>query len=200
MNTRTMLTILAGAAGGAVAIGLMEAFAASAAFPLFAVPFATSIVLVMGSPEAGPAQPRALVGGHLVSTLVGLAVLTLFGPGPWAAAVAVGLAIVAMQLTDTFHPPAGIDPRCWWWRTISRGPTCWRRSAPAPCCSRPSPSSGISRSGATTGRTAGGEADAGTIPPNQDSMLPYREQVRRKAFPPRRRYRRAVAPRCNSLD
>lgn len=109
-DKRTILAMLAGAAGGAVAIGLMEAFAASAAFPLFAVPFATSIVLVMGSPEAGPAQPRALVGGHLVSTLVGLAVLTVVGPGPWAAAVAVGLAIIAMQLTDTFHPPAGIDP------------------------------------------------------------------------------------------
>ncbi|NVO16496.1 MAG: HPP family protein [Rhodoplanes sp.] len=102
--------MLAGAAGGAVAIGLMEAFAASAAFPLFAVPFATSIVLVMGSPDAAPAQPRALVGGHLVSTLVGFAVLTVAGPGPWAAALAVGLAIVAMQVTDTFHPPAGIDP------------------------------------------------------------------------------------------
>ena len=29
---------------------------------------------------------------------------------PWAAAVAVGLAMVAMHLTRTFHPPAGIDP------------------------------------------------------------------------------------------
>ncbi|RAI42719.1 HPP family protein [Rhodoplanes roseus] len=102
--------MLAGAAGGGLAIALMEVFATFAAFPLFAVPFATSIVLVMGSPEAQAAQPRALVGGHLVSTLVGLVVLTVIGPGPWAAAVAVGLAILAMQLTGTFHPPAGIDP------------------------------------------------------------------------------------------
>jgi CBS-domain-containing membrane protein len=29
---------------------------------------------------------------------------------PWAAAVAVGLAMVAMHLTGTFHPPADIDP------------------------------------------------------------------------------------------
>jgi CBS-domain-containing membrane protein len=74
------------------------------------VPFATSIVLVMGTPEAGPAQPRALVGGHLVSTLVGLVVVSLTGPSPWAAAGAVGLAMAAMHLTRTFHPPAGIDP------------------------------------------------------------------------------------------
>jgi CBS-domain-containing membrane protein len=34
----------------------------------------------------------------------------LCGPAPWVAAAAVGLAIVAMHLTETFHPPAGIDP------------------------------------------------------------------------------------------
>jgi CBS-domain-containing membrane protein len=105
-----LLTIVAGAIGGAVAIGVMEMLSAAVAFPMAAVPFATSIVLVMGSPDAAPAQPRALIGGHLVSTLVGLAVVTLCGPAPWAAAVAVGLAMIAMHLTGTFHPPAGINP------------------------------------------------------------------------------------------
>ena len=105
-----LLATLAGAAGGAIAIGGMEIFSIERAFPLFAIPFATSIVTVLGSPKAEPAQPRALVGGHLVSTLVGLLVVKLCGPAPWAAAVAVGLAMVAMRLTGTFHPPAGIDP------------------------------------------------------------------------------------------
>lgn len=104
------LAILAGAAGGAIAIATMEAFSISTAFPLVTIPFATSIVVVLGSPKAEPAQPRALVGGHLVSTLVGLLIVKLCGPAPWAAALAVGLAMVAMHLTGTFHPPAGIDP------------------------------------------------------------------------------------------
>ena len=104
------LAILAGAAGGAIAIASMEAFSATTAFPLVAIPFATSIVVVLGSPKAEPAQPRALIGGHLVSTLVGLLIVKLCGPAPWAAALAVGLAMVAMHLTGTFHPPAGIDP------------------------------------------------------------------------------------------
>ncbi len=78
--------------------------------PLMAIPFATSIVLVMGSPEVEAAQPRALVGGHVVATIVGLIVAHIAGPQAWAAATAVGLAIVAMHLTRTFHPPAGIDP------------------------------------------------------------------------------------------
>src|SRR6266446_7841745 len=107
---RELLAILAGAAGGAIAIGSMEAFSIERAFPLFAIPFATSIVTVLGSPKADPSQPRALIGGHLVSTLVGLLIVKLFGPAPWAAALAVGLAMVAMHLTGTFHPPAGIDP------------------------------------------------------------------------------------------
>ena len=67
-------------------------------------------MLVIGSPDAEPAQPRALIGGHVVSTLVGLLVLKLTGPSAWAAAAGVGLAVLAMYLTGTFHPPAGINP------------------------------------------------------------------------------------------
>jgi CBS-domain-containing membrane protein len=37
-------------------------------------------------------------------------VLKLTGPQAWAAAAAVGLSILAMYVTGTFHPPAGINP------------------------------------------------------------------------------------------
>jgi CBS-domain-containing membrane protein len=107
MNNRA---ILAGAAGGAIAIGIMELLSRHTMTPLMTIPFATSIVLVMGSPEAEPAQPRALVGGHMISALVGVLVVKIAGPHAWAAAAAVGLAILAMHLTGTFHPPAGINP------------------------------------------------------------------------------------------
>src|SRR4051812_4772783 len=105
--------ILAGAVaglGGAMAIGIMEWVSVAAHYPLAVIPFATSIVLVIGSPEVEPAQPRALIGGHVVSALVGLAVLKLTGPHAFAAAAAVGLAILAMYVSGTFHPPAGINP------------------------------------------------------------------------------------------
>jgi CBS-domain-containing membrane protein len=109
-DRKYLLAVIAGAAGGALAIASMEAFSVRAAFPLVTIPFATSIVLVLGTPKAEPAQPRALIGGHLISTLVGLLVVKMTGPAPWAAAMAVGLAMIAMHLTGTFHPPAGIDP------------------------------------------------------------------------------------------
>ena len=88
----------------------MEWFSFTERYPLAVIPFATSIALVIGAANAEAAQPRALIGGHVVSTVIGLAVLKLAGPHAWAAAIAVGLAILAMDLSGTFHPPAGIDP------------------------------------------------------------------------------------------
>ena len=106
----TFLGVLAGAVGGAIAIAIMEAFSIREEFPLWAIPFATSIDTVLGSPTAKPAQPRALIGGHLISTIIGLVMVKIVGPNPWAAAVAVGLSMMAMHLSSTFHPSAGIDP------------------------------------------------------------------------------------------
>lgn len=79
-------------------------------YPLAVIPFATSIVLVISQPAARPAQPRALIGGHLVSAIAGMLVSAVLGPSAVAAALAVGLAVLVMVLTDTLHPPAGISP------------------------------------------------------------------------------------------
>jgi CBS-domain-containing membrane protein len=39
-----------------------------------------------------------------------VAALKLAGPEAWVAALAVGVAMLAMLLSDSFHPPAGINP------------------------------------------------------------------------------------------
>ena len=88
----------------------MEALSIGAEYPLAIIPFATSIVLVIALPDAAPSQPRALIGGHVISTLAGLVVLSIAGPGAVASAFAVGLAVFAMAITRTMHPPAGINP------------------------------------------------------------------------------------------
>ena len=75
------MAVAAGAIGAAIAIALMELLAERTAIPLLLVPFATSIVLVMGSPQVAAAQPRALIGGHLVATVIGLLVVKVTGPG-----------------------------------------------------------------------------------------------------------------------
>jgi CBS-domain-containing membrane protein len=109
-DLRRTAAVAVGATGAAIAIAVMELLADRSAIPLLFVPFATSSGLVMGSPQTAAAQPRALIGGHLVSTMIGLLVVKVAGPGITAAALAVGLAILAMHLTRSFHPPAGIDP------------------------------------------------------------------------------------------
>src|SRR5229473_8704983 len=140
--------------GVAVAIGAMEWLSLASHYPLAIIPFATSIALVIGSPDAEQAQPRALLGGHVVATLVGLAMVTLTGPSAWAAAMAVGLAILAMYLTDTFHPPPE-STRCWWSPTICRGHFCLRRCLSARCFLPHLLTFGTDGSGASRGRSAG---------------------------------------------
>ncbi len=70
--------------------------------------FGASAVLIYGAIKSPLAQPRNLIGGHLLSGLVGVACYQLFGETIWiAAALAVSLAIVAMLATKTLHPPGG---------------------------------------------------------------------------------------------
>jgi CBS-domain-containing membrane protein len=110
LTPRRLAAALAAGTGAAIAIGLMEWVSEASQIALGSIPFATSIVLVMATPDAAPSRPRALIGGHLLSAAMGLVIVHTLGPGAWTAALAVGLALAAMVLTDTLHPPAGIDP------------------------------------------------------------------------------------------
>jgi CBS-domain-containing membrane protein len=70
--------------------------------------FGASAVLVYGAIKSPLAQPRNLVGGHVLSGLTGVACFYLFGGVIWfAAAMAVSCAIVLMLATKTLHPPGG---------------------------------------------------------------------------------------------
>lgn len=70
--------------------------------------FGASAVLVYGAIKSPLAQPRNVVGGHVVSAFVGVACYQIFGATIWlAAALAVSFAIVSMLATKTLHPPGG---------------------------------------------------------------------------------------------
>ena len=70
--------------------------------------FGASAVLIYGAPMAEFSQPRNLVGGHVVSAIVGVTVFVLLGDDTiLAGPTAVSLAIVAMHFTRTLHPPGG---------------------------------------------------------------------------------------------
>jgi CBS domain-containing membrane protein len=70
--------------------------------------FGASSVLIYGVIQSPLAQPRNLIGGHLISALVGVTVAQLLPDIIWITApLAVSQAIVMMQITKTLHPPGG---------------------------------------------------------------------------------------------
>lgn len=70
--------------------------------------FGASSVLIYGAIQSPLAQPRNLIGGHLVSAIIGVTVYKfipdlLFLTAP----LAVAMSIIVMQITKTLHPPGG---------------------------------------------------------------------------------------------
>jgi len=98
------------ALSGGAAIALMIAIADATGHTLIWLPFTTSIVMVLGTPEVAAARPRRVLGGHLVCAASGIACTLILGFSPCVAALAIAIAMLAMQRLDVFHPPAGITP------------------------------------------------------------------------------------------
>jgi CBS-domain-containing membrane protein len=70
--------------------------------------FGATAVLAYGAVRSPLAQPRNLMGGHILSAIVGVACWKLFHSYPWLAeAMAVSTAIALMHATRTLHPPGG---------------------------------------------------------------------------------------------
>lgn len=70
--------------------------------------FGASAVLIYSAIDSPLAQPRNLIGGHVLSAVIGVACRLVFENEPvMAAALAVSLSIAVMLLTRTLHPPGG---------------------------------------------------------------------------------------------
>lgn len=70
--------------------------------------FGASAVLIYGAIRSPLAQPRNLIGGHMISAIVGVTTYKLLGSQMWfASSVAVATAIFLMHATKTLHPPGG---------------------------------------------------------------------------------------------
>jgi CBS-domain-containing membrane protein len=96
--------------GGFLAIAVIALLAQSLHVALVLGSFGASCVLVFGYPDVPFSQPRNVIVGHVLSTVIGLAFVHFCGPHWWSVALAVGSAIAAMMITRTVHPPAGSNP------------------------------------------------------------------------------------------
>jgi len=103
-------TVMLAWLGGAIAISVVASLASLTSTPLVLGSFGATCVLVFGYPDVPFSQPRNIVFGHVLSSLIGLIFLTAFGPHWWSAGLATGTAIAVMMLTRTVHPPAGSNP------------------------------------------------------------------------------------------
>jgi CBS domain-containing membrane protein len=93
---------------GVAAIGLLNSYYLPSSDNFFLVgSFGASSVLIYGVINSPLAQPRNLIGGHVICAIVGVTINYLI-PETWlAAALAVSISIVLMQITKTLHPPGG---------------------------------------------------------------------------------------------
>lgn len=96
-----------GAFAGASALGLGTELIH---LPFILGSFGASCLLLFAYPDSPFAQPRNVIGGHLVSSLTGLVVLALFGVHWWSMGLGVATAIALMLLLRVPHPPAGSNP------------------------------------------------------------------------------------------
>lgn len=97
-------------AGVFIIIGVLAYSSFNLGLLLLLGSFGSSAVMVFTFPEIHFAQPRSVVGGHVISSAVGLAALALLGPSWWSLASAAATATALMMLTRTLHPPAGSNP------------------------------------------------------------------------------------------
>ncbi|MEN8207594.1 MAG: HPP family protein, partial [Pseudomonadota bacterium] len=107
---QTFLVVAKAGMGGLLAISAVAWLSHVTGNPLLMAPFGATCVLLFSVPNSPLSQPANVIGGHLVSTAIGLMLHMLLPLEWWSLGLAVGLAIAAMAALRVTHPPAGADP------------------------------------------------------------------------------------------
>lgn len=96
--------------GAALALSLVGALAAWTGQPWLLGSFGATCALLFAFPDGPFSQPRNVIGGHCLASLVGLIGVHLLGPGWAALGITAACALMLMLATGTMHPPAGSNP------------------------------------------------------------------------------------------
>ncbi|MBA5686987.1 HPP family protein [Rugamonas apoptosis] len=107
-NKERLRSCLGALIGIALTAGLTRlAVGSNSSLPLLLAPMGASAVLLFAVPASPLSQPWSIIGGNLVSALVGVACVRAVGDSMVAATMAVPLAIAAMFYLRCVHPPSG---------------------------------------------------------------------------------------------
>ncbi len=110
-NTTTHTEKLVSSAGAF--IGVLTVYAVSSWYLsnlgalLMLASMGATAVLLFAVPHGALSQPWAVVGGHVVSAIVGVTCQLVIPNLFWAAALSVGVAVAAMYYLRCIHPPGG---------------------------------------------------------------------------------------------
>ena len=110
IDARERLRVIAGAALGVLMTAwLCQSIGAATGvgWPWLVAPMGATAVLVFAVPASPMAQPWPVIGGNVLSTLVGIACARWVGPPALAVTVAVSGAIAVMFAARCLHPPGG---------------------------------------------------------------------------------------------
>lgn len=100
-------TLFVTSLGSFAGIGILAILSSYYNLPLLLPSFGATAVLLYAACNVPMAQPRNVFGGHVISALSGVLVYQLFGYTWWAITIGVTVAILAMAVTHTLHPPGG---------------------------------------------------------------------------------------------
>lgn len=98
-------TLLAATVTATAALAALVGLGMVSGHLLLIPPMAASMALIAGAPTLPLSQPRNVIGGQLISALIGVGVGTI-SHSLWAAAIAGGLALGAMLALRAAHSPA----------------------------------------------------------------------------------------------
>lgn len=85
-------------------------FVTKANSPLLLASLGGTTLFLFALTTAPAAQPRAVFGAHLISSLVGILAYRLFGDAFWVYVFALVITIAVLLLARCVHPPAGANP------------------------------------------------------------------------------------------
>ncbi|MBC7452040.1 MAG: HPP family protein [Cytophagales bacterium] len=110
-NTNDVFWSFSGSFAGISLIGFIHSFIVEASDVVFFIgSLGASAILLFGCSNSPLSQPRNVIGGNILSAIVGVTAqyaLSGFHIDWLTSAVAVSVALLVMQLTNTVHPPGG---------------------------------------------------------------------------------------------
>jgi CBS-domain-containing membrane protein len=86
-------------------LSISKHFMAASDKPLLVAAIGASTIILFSNPHSALSQPWAIIGGHLISGLIGVSCYQWVSDVNLAAALGVSFAVITMNYLHCFHPP-----------------------------------------------------------------------------------------------